>query len=188
MAAQESCIQINSSSLFSSFPPSSPVSLLGVLTLNDVLSKCIPPVSLVLLSIGACLVNPPGWLTCWSKLGATSRCLHLFALEHVRHFGFAVPLQGDVGLAFMFLCCSVVGLVLTVKNTCDVSNPVQVSFHFHRLCLCMCMWVWFCCFHGNSGINAHVMRTAGKGSLFSRCFSFPVKFVPCVPLLPPIKY
>lgn len=81
---------------FSSLPPASPDSLLGVLTRNDVLSKCNPPVSLVLLSIGACLVNPPVWLTCWSKLGATSRRLHLSALEHVRHFGFAVPLQVDV--------------------------------------------------------------------------------------------
>lgn len=32
-----------------------------------------------------------------------------------------------------------------------------------------------------------MVRTAGKGSLFSHCFIFPVKFVPCVPLLPPVK-
>lgn len=121
---------------FSPFSPTSSVGLLGVLTLNDVLSKCVPPVSLVLL-IGTCLADPPGWLTHWSKLGAASRRLRLSALVHVRHSGFAVPLLVDVGLAIMFLCCSVVGLVLTVKNTCDVSNPVQVSFHFHRLCMCV---------------------------------------------------
>lgn len=136
MAAQESCIQINSCSLVFLLPPTSSVSLLGALSLNDVLSMCIPPVSLVSVLVGACLVNPPAWLTTWSKSGGTSR-LHLSALEHVRRFGFAAPLQVAVGLAFTFLCCSVVGLVLMVKNTCDVSNPVQVNFHFYRLCMSM---------------------------------------------------
>lgn len=115
--------------------------------------------------------------------GATSPRLHLPALEHVGHLGFAVPPRADVVL--LSLCQSVVGLVLAVKNPCDVSNPVQISFHFCHFCV----WLWFFCFWGTSGINApeNVVRTAGKGSLFSHCFVFPVKFVPCVPLLPPVK-
>lgn len=127
--------------LFTGFPPSPPPRP-SVLTLNDVLSKCIAPVRLVLLSIRARLVNPAVWLTRWSKVGATSRRLRLSALEHVRHFGFAVPLQVGVGLAFMFLCCSVVGLVLTVKDTCDVSNPVQVKCSFPPLVRVILLLPW----------------------------------------------
>lgn len=74
---------------FSSFSPTS-VGLLGVLTLNDVLSKSVSPVSLVVLSIGACLVNLPACRTRWSKLGAAPQRLHPLALDHVRHFGFPV--------------------------------------------------------------------------------------------------
>lgn len=40
-----------------------------------------------------------------------------------------------VGVVLLSLCLSVVDLVLTVKNPCDVSNPVQVGFHFYRFCV-----------------------------------------------------
>lgn len=100
MAAQESCIQINSSSLLFLLPPCLAqqfiwVRLLGVLARNDV----IPGVSL-LSSRG--VVN---WsLSCDPTsvalpAGATSPCLHLPALEHVGHLGFAVPPPG-----LMFSC------------------------------------------------------------------------------------
>lgn len=137
MAAQESCILITHVHWFFSFPLVLPVGFSGILALNDVLSKCVPPVSRVLLSIGPCLVNLPVWLPRWSRLGAVSPRLHLLAPEHVTRCGFAVPLRVDAGLAFTCLCCSVVALVLTVKNTCDISNPVQVPFHFHRVSVCV---------------------------------------------------
>lgn len=51
MAAQESCIQINSNSLLFLLPPCLAqqfiwVRLLGVLARNDVISRCVPPVVL----------------------------------------------------------------------------------------------------------------------------------------------
>lgn len=61
----------------------------------------LPPVSAMLLLVGACLVNPPVLFTHWGKSGATSQRLHLFALECFRHLGRAVPLQVGLGLAYV---------------------------------------------------------------------------------------
>lgn len=73
--------------------------------------------------------------------GATAPCLHLPALEHVGHLGFAVP-PPRVDVFLLPLCQSVVGLVLTVKSPCDVSNPVQISFHFCHFCVCVFLLLW----------------------------------------------
>lgn len=87
---------------------------------------------------------------------------------------------GGCRSCFMCLRGSVVGLVLTVQNTCGVLNPVQGHSHFLRLCLCM--RVCFCCFYGSSGIKAHVVRTAVK------ILCSPIaSFAPWVALLPPVK-
>lgn len=64
-------------------------------------SKCIPPVSAMLLLVGTCLVNPPVQFTHRGKSGATSQHLHLLALECFRHLGWAVPLQVGLGLAYV---------------------------------------------------------------------------------------
>lgn len=87
-----------------------------------------------------------------------------------------------VGVVLLSLCQSLVDLVLTVKNPCDVSNQSKYVF-----ISATSVRVWSFCFCGNSAINAHVVRTCGKGSLFSHCFIFPMKFIPCVLLLPPVK-
>lgn len=107
----------------------------------------------------------------------TSQCLHLCcgACQAFSH----VP-PGGCRSCFMCLRGSVVGLVLTVQNTCGVLNPVQGRSHF--LCLCLCMRVCFCCFYGSSGIKAHVIRTAVK------ILCSPIaSFAPWVALLPPVK-
>lgn len=40
-----------------------------------------------------------------------------------------------LGVVLFSVCQSIVDLVLTVKNPCDVSNPVQVRFHFCCFCV-----------------------------------------------------
>lgn len=49
---------------------------------------------------------------------------------------FGVCCAPGVDVVLLSLCQSVVGLVLTVKNLCDVSNPVQVRFHFCCFYVC----------------------------------------------------
>lgn len=112
--------------------------------------------------------------------GATSPRLHLPALEPVRCLGFAVP-PGLVLSCFPPVCQL---WIWCLQYRTPVMSQIQSKYVFISAAS---VWVWFFCFCGNSGINAHVVRTAGKGSLFSHCFIFPVKFVPCVPFLPPVK-